>query len=97
MTESAETHGSTSGWLWVILPVLLVVVLVVVLLNWPDNAAKRAVKRFEFLQGQKASPEELCDAARTVEAAYTDERNAEGYEEWKTRAEIYCLSARFED
>ena len=57
------------------------------------NAAQKAEQEYSFLEGNKGSPDELCEAARKVQAAYRELLNSEKYQSWKLTADIMCRRA----
>jgi hypothetical protein len=61
-----------------------------------QKAAQEAAVRFEFLEDQHASDNDLCAAAGAAKAAYENVQDATNYREWASRERTVCMSAELE-
>jgi hypothetical protein len=58
-----------------------------------QKMAEDAAARFQFLEDQRASEDDLCAAAHAAKSAYANVRDAANYQKWATRERAECLDA----
>lgn len=59
-----------------------------------STAAAKAEQEYEFLNSNKASSAELCEAATKAKEAWAERKNQDRYELWQIKAKIDCLNAQ---
>jgi hypothetical protein len=58
-----------------------------------QKAAQDAAARFDFLEDQRASDDDLCAAAGAAKSAYANIQDAADYQQWASRERTACLNA----
>lgn len=58
-----------------------------------QKTAQNAAARYEFLEEQKASDDDLCTAAAAAKAAYANVQDSNNYRYWVQKAQAACLTA----
>lgn len=68
-------------------------IIALLLLAGCSSPGKDAEAEYAMVE-KRGDADEICTAARRVEAAYLGEHNEPKYDDWKSRADTLCLSAR---
>lgn len=58
-----------------------------------QKAAQEAAARYDFLEDQHASSDDLCAAAGAAKSAYANVQDAANYQAWALRERTACLNA----
>ena len=71
----------------------LIIPAALVLVSCGGAGFEEAQKRYDFLEANGASDEELCREARKVAEIAADERRTTDYQLWDANADLHCSAA----